>query len=302
MKKIKNLIVVAVLLFSGFTANARVVGISSKAAPTRQTPSQSPVAPQKSIIPSVSAGSFKLSTFACQSASVLPVYTRNLKKYVILTREAMGSPLQYGGKRFTYDDFGGGCEKEDDDALVSAVREFYEEGNLKQSLGWTLDQTIKIVRDNILEIIVYQQEEDKNIPKTESEKKFGKTSIKNVTYIVNFDKYADKLFKNFYPALERERERLKKSGKKNIDKSVTLEKDKIAAFLWEDLEGAIAYHKIISGANPVKVRALVVDEKTKKFKEETVVLRPFFPIKFRSYFMHMPYETSREDSRIKYYR
>lgn len=243
-------------------------------------------------VPSDSTSTFNLAKFTCISASVLPTYTHNMQRYAILTREARGYSQEQGGKKFTYDDFSGACEKEDQyEPLMSAAREFWEEGNLQQSLGWSLDDTITFVKNNTSQIVVYTKKQDKNIP--------GSKDIKNVTYIVNFDEHANKLFNNFYPALNKEKAHHKKLGTKPNDQ-VTTEKDKIAAVLWDDLQSTVSYQKIVSIAQPAKIQALVKDEKTKKFNKETIVLRPFLSMKLQSYFLNLPYEKG-TDSKVKYY-
>lgn len=240
------------------------------------------------------ASSFKLSTFSCISGSVLPIYTKDTQKFAILSREARGYAQADGGKKFTYDDFSGQCEAEDNyNPLLSAVREFHEEGNLEQSLGWTLEDAIKFVKENTLQVIVYTKQADPRIPKSRE--------IKNVTYIVNFDKYADKLFNSFYPSLEKERARYKKLGITKSSEQVTTEKDKIAFVPWNDLREAITYQKFISSTEPVKVIASIRDEKKKGFRKEQVTLRDFLSIKLRSLFLNQPYEISPEDSRVRYY-
>lgn len=284
MKFFKNtLAIVALFTIGHVSARTMATTTTQPTVPTAITKAVSTV-PQVSITPTLD-----LTKFTCISASVLPVYTHNKKKYVILTRESRGNPQELGGKLFTYDDFSGACEAEDKyEPLISAAREFWEEGNLKKTLRLSLDVTVEFVKNNTSNIIVYVKDADKNVPNSRE--------IKNITYIINFDKYANKLFSNFYPVLEKEMAHYKKLGKSL--KQVTLEKDKIAAVLWDDLKNAIINQKNIN--EPVRVQALVRDNKTDSFSKEQIVLRPFLPIKLRSFFLNQPYEKS-ENSKIRYY-
>ncbi len=297
MKFFKNSIVALTLLSIGLVHTKQVIQKTTtpkeviQPRPINVVPKPVNVTPKPSV-PTNNPATFNLAKFTCISASVLPTYIYNQEKYVILTREARGHSQEKGGKRFTYDDFSGACEAEDKyEPLMSAAREFWEESNLQQALGWSLNDAIKFVQNNTEDVIVYTKSIDKNIP--------GSREIKNVTYIINFDKYADKLFNNFYPALNKEKARHKKLGTKPDDQ-VTTEKDKIAAVSLNDLKEAINYQNIISGASPIKVSALVRDEKTKKFNKETIVLRPFLSMKLQSYFLNLPYEKG-IDSKVKYY-
>jgi hypothetical protein len=289
MKLLKNSIVILALFSVGLTQTKQVTKATT---PTKAIqPKPINITPTPKPTPINKPSTFNLGTFTCMSASVLPVYTQNQQEYVILTRESRGNPQEQGGKLHTYDDFSGACEAEDKyEPLLSAAREFHEEGNLKKTLGWSLNETINFVKNNIKEVIVYTKDIDKNIP--------GSRQIKNVTYVINFDKYKDKLFNNFYPVIEKEIAYYKKAGKSL--RQVTLEKDKIAAVAFNDLKEAISYQKIISGASPVRVQALVRDEKTKKFNKEKIVLRPFLAIKLHSHFLNLSYEQG-ENSTIKHY-
>jgi len=229
---------------------------------------------------------FRLDEFNYLSASVLPRYTHNNQEYVILTREARGYPQKEGGKKYTYDDFSGARDEGENNVLVSAAREFHEEGILEAALGWSLEDTIRVVKNNLIDIIAYEED-----PKTPNSR-----AIRNVTYIIKFNEYT-KLFNNFYTALNKERARYKKLGTKANDQ-VTTEKDFIAAVLWNDLKNAIINQK-----NPnefTKVSALVKDSKTGSFQKEQITLRPFLVIKLRSFFLNKPYQTG-EFNKIRYY-
>lgn len=288
MKFLKNSII-GLTLFSIGLIHTKQTGKKTTTPKAIVQPTPINVIPKPT--PTSNIATFNLDKFTCISASVLPIYTQNQQDYVILTRESRGNPQDQGGKLHTYDDFSGACEKEDNyEPLLSAAREFWEEGNLKKTLGLSLEDTIKFVKNNIEEIIVYTKKIDETIP--------GSREIKNVTYLVRFDQYANKLFNNFYTVYEKEMAHYKKLGKSL--KQVTLEKDKIAAVSLNDLREVINYQKIISAASPVRVPALVRDSKTSAFHREKVVLRPFLSIKLRSYFLNLPYEKGM-DSRVKYY-
>jgi hypothetical protein len=267
----KNTIAIVALLTIG-SINTKQIG--QKTTPqviTRPVPK-----PTKNI--STAPQTFRLDEFNYLSASVLPMYTHNNKKYVILTREARGYPQKEGGKKYTYDDFSGARDEGEDNVLVSAAREFHEEGILEAALGWSLEDTIRYVKSNIIDIIAY--EAPQQTPNSKP--------IRNVTYIVQFNEYK-KLFDTFYAALEREKARHKKLGTKPNDQ-VTTEKDIIAAVLWDDLkQGTFA-----------KVDALIRDSKKNSFHKEQITLRPFLTMKLRSFILNKPYERGEFD-KIKYY-
>ena len=294
MKHFKNILVIIALFTIGST-NTKQTGAASASVSSAASQPMIVSRPMTTLQPQsrITAPIATTDITTCLSGSVLPVYTKNGQRYAILTREGRGSPQAVGGKLHTYDDFSGQCEEEDNyDALLSASREFHEESNLQRSLGWSLEDTIKFVKENTINAIAFIKQIDPTIP--------GSREVKNFTYIVNFDAYADKLLNNFHPALEAEKEHYKKLGKNPL-KQVTTEKDQIAIVLWEDLQGTISYQKIISAAQPAKVQALVKDEKGTKFHKETIVLRPILAIKLHSYFLNKPYTTSATDNRIRYY-
>lgn len=227
---------------------------------------------------------FDLDTYPCKSASVTPVYTHKDKLCVIPTREAEGKDQKKGGKKYTYDDFSGGSEKKDTNPLASAAREFWEEAMLQETLGWNIEDTENFIKENTLYAIAYTKDPNPHNPKSRD--------VRNVTYIVNFDKYADKLFANFYDARKSEQARYKKLGTRRRHQHTT-EKDKIASILWDDLKEA-------SITNKKTIWAAVKDPQTKRFKKEQVTLRPFFPSKLRPFFLDMPYEQGENDN-IRHY-
>lgn len=223
--------------------------------------------------------SFNLAEFNNKSGSVLPIYkSPKGKLYVILTREA------HGKDRRKYDDFSGGREKKDKYPQIASAREFTEEAILEKTLGWNLEDTIQFLdpkNDSTIAVIAYSKDKNPQRPNSRD--------IKNVTYIVDFDQYAKKLFNNFYTALVSEK------AKKNRS---TTEKDKIAGILLEDLKEAIINKE---DRKPVRVSANVLNPQTNRFDKEQVTLRPFLVEKLHSYFLDMPY-TEGEHTKIRHYR
>jgi hypothetical protein len=222
---------------------------------------------------------FNLANYQSKSGSVLPLYTGPRKDtYVILTREA------HGKDKRKYDDFSGGRERKDKHPQIASAREFNEEAILEHTLGWNLEDTIQFLdpkNSSTLDIIAYSK--DKNPRRNNSR------DVKNVTYIVNFDTYADRLFNNFYDALAAEKAKRNRS---------TTEKDRIAGVLLEDLKDAIINKQ---ERKPVYVSANVLNPKTRSFQKEKITLRPFLVEKLRPYFLDMQYEPG-EDAKIKHYK
>jgi|GEM_PF-2545046 len=221
---------------------------------------------------------FKLNSYPCESASVLPLYTDNNKSYVILTREADGP------SKNTYDDFSGGRNENEANALTVATREFWEEAILGETLGWSIQDTEKFIKENALFIIVYSKDKDPNNPESRS--------AKNVTYIVNFNAYAKPLFDNFYNALEKEKRRYQLLGTKHSQR-VTTEKDSIASVLWDDLQDASVKHRS-------RIQACVLNPQTQKFENKEVIARSFLTAKIRPFLCDQPYEEGENDT-IRHY-
>lgn len=227
---------------------------------------------------------FQLDTYRCRSASVTPVYTHKNKLCVIPTREAEGKDQKKGGKKYTYDDFSGGSEKGETNPLKTAAREFYEEAMIPKTLGLSLEETERFIKENTHYVIVYTKDKSAHNPKSRE--------VRNVTYIVNFDTYADKLFANFYDARKSEKEYYKKLGTRKRHQHTT-EKDRIASIFWDDLkEASISNQKIIWAA--------VKNPQTNRFEKKQITLRPFFSSKLRPFFLNMPYEQGENDT-IRHY-
>src|SRR5579862_9118639 len=222
---------------------------------------------------------FNLAEFNNKSGSVLPVYkSPKGKLYVILTREA------HGKDKRKYDDFSGGREKTDKHPRISAAREFKEEAILNKTLGWNLEDTVQFLdpkNDSTIAVIAYSKDKNPQRPNSRD--------VRNVTFIVDFDQYAKKLFSNFYTSLAEEKAKKHRS---------TTEKDKIAGVLLEDLKEAIINKE---DRKPVRISANVLNPQTNRFDKEQVTLRPFLVEKLHSYFLNMPYNEG-EHTKIRHYR
>ncbi len=230
--------------------------------------------------------SFSLAEYNNRSGSVLPIYTGPKgKRYVILTREARGK------EKRKYDDFSGGREKTDKHPKISAAREFHEEGILQRTLNWNLKDTIRFLNSknsNTITVIAYSKDKNPERPNSRD--------VRNVTYIVDFDKYADQLLHNFYGALTAEK---KYNRENHIPRhhQHTTEKDKIASVLYDDLKEAVIQN---TNSKAVRVQANVLNPRTDKFYKEQITLRPFLVEKLRPYFLDMQYDQG-EDKKIRHY-
>jgi len=263
MLKNKSLLLLLTLLTYTTTYNKR----TGQQAQQQQIPQQAPVfVPTVSIPMPKQQPSFAKATADKQpttqqlprpdsnfgSASVLPFIQKNKKYFFILSREA------FGKAKDTYDDFGGSRDPGENHPFITAAREFFEEAILQPSTGLSLENTgtlIDIAQSNNTQyIVVYSR---------------------NVTYITDFTKYADKLFNNFYTA---------RSKMKNFH---FIEKDRLALVDWDLLKTTINNTMFNSG---VAIDAQVLDPQTLQWKPETIILRDFFVKKLRPFFMTKPYE------------
>lgn len=210
----------------------------------------------------------RLSQFAYKAASVFPVYTHRNIKYGIIGREA------YGRDRGTYDDFGGSRDPGESHPVITAAREWSEEGLVIETTGMdesAIRNFIDIEKSNNTECIVAY---------TRSEK------VKTVVYITDVGHYRDKLLHNFYGA------------RNKATKFENKEKDRIAIVNLATLKNAIINHK--DNTKPVKVRVAVLNECTNTFDKEVVRLRPFFVSKLRFYFLDKPYQQGM-NKKIRFY-
>ena len=206
-----------------------------------------------------------LTDFNFTSASVLPVFTYNNTQYIILARESEGN------SRGMYDDFGGGREKNETHPLLTAAREFFEEGILHITTGLTLEQVqnyIDINRaHNTVYIICYSRHQNK----------------KKVTYVVKFDRYKDDLLYNFYHAL------------KQVTESCYKEKDRIAIVKWDIIKKAIKHNK---DSKNITVKACVVHPKMGVLTKKYIKLRSSFVKKLRFFFLNKPYKRLHKKIRL----
>jgi len=236
---------------------------------------------------------FNVSSFDYYSASVLPTITEDGELYAILSREAYGRRYKLG-KLHKYDDFSGSRDKGETHPIMTAAHEFWQESILGVIFGWTLPQVetlIKPENNNTWAVIAYAK--DRN-PSDEHSR-----SIRNVTYIMHFDEYKDMLFNNFHDARKKEMERYIREGTPKHHRT-NVEKDMLAKVKWSDLKAAICAEQ-----NPtteiVEVEALVMNPRTKRFRKETIQLRPFLVIKLRPFFMGNAYAQG-EHEKIRLYQ
>ena len=107
------------------------------------------------------------------------------------------------------------------------------------------------------------------------------------------------LFNNFHEARKKEMERYNKEGVSQSQRT-NVEKDRLAKVKWSDLKAAICAEQ-----NPtneiVEVEALVMNPKTKRFRKQTVQLRPFLVMKLRPFFLGCAYAQG-EHEKIRLYQ
>ena len=214
----------------------------------------------------------RLSQFNYGSASVLPFYTEENQKYVILTRE------HWGRDSGTYDDFGGKRDRGEKHSVVTAAREFWEEG--------ILDKTIDLSLLEVQDYIDIAQSENTAYIIAATQELWGKT-YKHVTYVTDFTPYVTEFLDTFYDA------------RWKATKTENKEKDKIALIAWNDLQDAIVKQKE-SGYPGVYVSATLIDPKTKKKMQKLILLRPSFVSKLRGFFCGDEWECG-EHEKMRFY-
>lgn len=224
---------------------------------------------------------FRLSQFDHLSAAVLPTFTHRNIKWAILSREGYGV-----SKKHTYDTFSGGKDKGETHPIQTAAHEFLQEAILENVLDWDLENA-EIFIDPTHEYtwVVVAYEGESNRP------------IRNVTYIVNFNKYKTKLFNKFYDAREQEMARYDAANTPGKYR-VTTEKDRLAKVRWTELEKAIVNQE--NKNDPVTVSAYVLDPETRKFNKEIIILRPILVITLRPLFLGRTHEQG-ENEKVRYY-
>jgi len=258
------------------------------------------------ILSSFITQSFELADYNHFSAAVLPTFTRRNIKWAILSREGYGR-----AKKHTYDAFSGGKDKGETHPVQTAAHEFLQEAILEPILGWDLETTEKFIdpeKEHTWMVLAYSllrpsfakasksrqgsegQAKDKNPHNPKSR------DVRNVLYIVNFNKYKTKLFNTFYPARAQELERYEAERTPSKYRTTT-EKDRIAKVRWKDLEDAICDQE---RNEPVTVSAYVLDPETNYFEKEIITLRPILVMTLRAFFTGQPYE-ERENEKIRHY-
>ncbi len=239
------------------------------------------------IVSSITPHTFHLDQFDHLSAAVLPTFTHRNIKWAILSREGYGIT-----KKHTYDSFSGGKDKGETHPIQTAAHEFLQEAILEHVLNWNLEDVEKFIdpeNEYTWVVIAYEKDTDLNNPKNRA--------VRNVTYIVNFNKYKTKLFKQFYAAREQEMARYEAAGIPGKHRTTT-EKDRLAKVRWRDLGNAILNQE--NKNDPVTVSAYVLDPKTQKFNKEIITLRPILVMTLRPLFLGSEYEHG-ENEKIKYY-
>lgn len=231
--------------------------------------------------------SFQLAEYDHESAAVLPTFTRRNIKWAIISREGYGIT-----KKHTYDSFSGGKDKGETHPVQTAAHEFLEEAILEPILGWDLETTENFIdpeKEYTWMVLAYSKDKNPKNPKSRD--------VRNVLYIVNFNKYKTKFFNKFYNARAQELERYEAAGIPGKYRTTT-EKDRVAKVRWKDLEDAICNQK--NKYNPVTVSAYVLDPETNYFDKETVTLRPILVMTLRPFFNCQEYEEG-ENEKIRHY-
>ncbi|HEX4069118.1 MAG TPA: hypothetical protein VHX42_03395 [Candidatus Babeliales bacterium] len=230
---------------------------------------------------------FRLSQFDHLSAAVLPTFTHRNVKWAILSREAYGRT-----KKYTYDSFSGGKDAGETHPIQTAAHEFLQEAILELVLDWNLEDVEKFIdpkNEYTWVVAAYEKDANPHNPKSRT--------VRNVTYIVNFNKYKTKLFDQFYDAREQEMARYE-AAKTPGKYRTTTEKDRLAKVRWRDLEKAIVNQEHTN--DPVTVTAYVLDPETQDFTKETITLRPILVMTLRPLFLGGSYEQG-ENEKIRYY-
>src|SRR5579862_8585426 len=223
---------------------------------------------------------FRLSQFDHLSAAVLPTFTHRNIKWAILSREA------YGRNKSTYDSFSGSKDKGETHPVQTAAHEFLQEAILELVLDWDVKDVKQFIdpnNENTWIVVAYEKEVNR--------------PIRNVTYIVNFNKYKTKLFNKFYAARKQELARYEAARIPGRYR-VSTEKDRLAKVRWKDLEKAIVNQEYKNA--PVVVPAYVLDPTTQKFNKEIITLRPILVMTLRPLFLGRTYERG-ENEKIRYY-
>ena len=207
----------------------------------------------------------RLSDFDFTSASVLPVFTKGRTSYLIVAREVEGK------SRGTYDDFGGGREKNENKPIITAAREFCEEAIAPLSIGLDIQDIQRYLDNNHTTFIICHTKNQRS---------------KSVTYVIQFNRYYKELLRHFYAAREK------------VTQPAYQEKDRIAVIKWATLTKALSRVKNIKKAT---VQAWEIDQKTGKWIKKRIKLRSSFIRKFKPFFTDRLYEKDVIDRRVRFY-
>jgi hypothetical protein len=277
-KKIfKPLCIMLIITIHSISLCSQSTTSTEPAANTEQTTTAEPaisIEPATSTESIITTEPIRLSSLNYKSASVLPYYTYENEKWVILSRERAGTD------KGTFDDFGGKKSKWDKHPTITAAREFYEEAILQKTIGLDLPQTKDFLNSPTTEYIISYSE--KNACKPEHR------GACHVTYIIDFNQYADQFLKNFYTA------------RKNAHDFKYKEKDKIAIVTWKNFQDAIikdSEQRKINLLSPetaslkriVMIPALELQE-SGSFQPTTISLRLYCSKKLRPFFRDQPYQ------------
>lgn len=207
----------------------------------------------------------RLSDFDFTSASVLPVFAKGTTVYLIVAREVEGK------SRGTYDDFGGGREKNENHPITTAAREFCEEAITPLSIGLDIQEIQRYLDSNHTTFIICHTKHQRS---------------KSVTYIIQFNRYYKELLRHFYAARQK------------ATQPAYREKDRIAVIKWATLTKALSRVKNIKKAT---VQAWEIDQKTGKWVRKRITLRSSFIRKFKPFFTDRLYEKDAFDRRVRFY-
>lgn len=207
----------------------------------------------------------RLSDFNFTSASALPLFTQGGTVYLIVAREVEGK------SRGTYDDFGGGREKNENHPIATAAREFCEEAITPLTIGLDIQEIKRYLDSNHTTFIICHTKNQRS---------------KSVTYIIQCNRYYKELLRHFYAARDK------------VIQPEYREKDRIAVIKWATLTKILSRVKNIK---KVTVQAWEIDQKTGKWIKKRIKLRSSFVRKFRPFFTDRLYEKDASDRRVRFY-
>lgn len=211
----------------------------------------------------------KLSEFDFKSASVLPLYVDENEEYVLLSQEKGGQD------KGTFDDFGGKRDPGEDDPIISAAREFFEEGIVMYTMKLTLKQTEDFIDSN-------KSNNTQFVIANSTQK-----GAKHVTYITKMNDQLPYFIDNFYTALTK------------VKSPKYREKSALAIVQLHDLRQVAINQQ--DGYSNLWVKGEVIDPKTGDRQAPTMIkLRPYFIVKLQKFLKNEPY-TQGENEKIRFY-